>query len=163
MIDTERLRLRPLTLADTDRYVELHADPRVHRFVSACTPEQARERLAGVERQWAERGHGLCAVELRDTGTFLGRCGLHWWEQFDEVEAGWTLRPDAWGRGYATEAAAACLEFGWRVLDVDYVTAMIHPDNTASARVARRLGFAPRRTDTLFGNPVTVHALDRPA
>ncbi|MFE7133128.1 GNAT family N-acetyltransferase [Streptomyces sp. NPDC057638] len=163
MIETERLLLRPLSLADVDAFVALHTDQRVNRFVGAYSSEQARERLAGIERQWSERGHGLCAVELRSTGEFVGRCGLNFWEPLDEVELGWTFRAEVWGQGYATEAARACAAWGFATLDAEYFTAMIHPDNTASARVAERLGFTPRRDDVLLGKPVTVYALDRPA
>ncbi|MGP3968880.1 GNAT family N-acetyltransferase [Streptomyces sp. 6N223] len=162
MITTRRLLLRPLTQADLAAFVALHADERVNRFVGAFTEERARQRLAEIEGQWAERGHGLGAVELRSTGEFVGRCGLNHWAPFDEVEAGWTLRAEAWGHGYATEAARAWIEWGFARLDVPYLTAMIHPGNAASAAVARRLGFAPRREDELFGKPVTVYALDRP-
>lgn len=162
MIETERLLLRPLRTEDTDAFVALHADERVSRFVGSYTRERAQERLREVERQWAERGHGLCAVLLRESGEFIGRCGLHHWNAFDEVEIGWTLRARAWGQGYATEAARACLERGFATLDVDYVTAMIRPGNTPSVKVAERLGFSPLREDVLFGNPVTVHALRRP-
>ncbi|MFF8957920.1 GNAT family N-acetyltransferase [Streptomyces sp. NPDC014894] len=162
VIETARLILRPLTGADVDAFVDLHADPEVNRFVGAYTRERAAERLAGVERQWAERGHGLCAVELRSTGEFIGRSGLQFWERYGEVELGWTLRASSWGHGYATEAARACLDWGFARLDEEYFTALMRPGNEASIRVAERLGFAPRREDTLFDEPVTVYAVDRP-
>jgi RimJ/RimL family protein N-acetyltransferase len=147
---------------DVEAFVALHADDRVNRFVGAYSRQQALERLRLIGRQWAERGHGLCAIELKDGGEFIGRAGLNYWQPFDEVELGWTLKAEAWGHGYATEAARACLEWGFGTLDTDYFTAMIHPGNTASARVAGRLGFAPLREDVLLGNPVTVYSLDRP-
>ncbi|MBY8884504.1 GNAT family N-acetyltransferase [Streptomyces sp. PTM05] len=156
-IVTPRLTLRPLTVEDATALVDLHADERVSRYTGAYSHERALVRLAAVEEQWRDRGYGLCAVELKATGEFLGRCGLNYWEQFDEVEAGWALRAAAWGHGYATEAARACVEWAAAALDVPYLTAMIHPGNTASARVAERLGFAPHREDVLFGAPVTVY------
>ncbi|QKW04959.1 GNAT family N-acetyltransferase [Streptomyces sp. NA04227] len=162
MIETERLILRPLGTADADLFVELHADPRVNRFVGAYSRQQALERLALIERQWSERGHGLCAIELRSTGEFVGRSGLQYWEQFDEVELGWTLRAEHWGHGYATEAARACLDWGFATLQEDYFTALIRPGNEPSVKVAERLGFSPRRQDEVMGNAVTVYALDRP-
>jgi RimJ/RimL family protein N-acetyltransferase len=162
VIETERLLLRPLTMADVDAFVALHADERVNRFVGAYSREQARERLAAVERQWAERGHGLCAVELKDGGGFIGRVGLNYWAELDEVELGWTLAAESWGRGYATEAARACLEWGFATLAEEYFIALIRPANTASARVAERLGFAPRREETFMGDRVTVYAVDAP-
>ncbi len=161
MTETERLLLRPLRVQDVDAFVALHTDERVNRFVGAYSHQQALERLVLIERQWVDRGHGLCAVELKSTGEFIGRCGLNFWEAFDEVELGWTLKAEAWGHGYATEAARACVDWGFATLDVDYFTAMIKPGNTASVRVAERLGFSPLREDVLGGHPVTVYSLDR--
>ncbi|WP_326697185.1 GNAT family N-acetyltransferase [Streptomyces sp. NBC_01754] len=162
-IETDRLFLRPLGISDAAAFVELHADPRVNRFVGAFSVRQARERLTEVERQWAERGHGLCAVELRSSGEFIGRSGLQYWRQLDEVELGWTLKAEHWGHGYATEAARACVDRGFATLDADYFTALMRPGNESSVKVAERLGFSPRREDELHGSPVTVYALDRPA
>jgi len=162
-LTTPRLRLRPLTGADVDDWVALHADPRVNKFVGSYTPERARERIAMVERQWAERGHGLCAVELAASGEFIGRAGLQFWPSFGEVEAAWTFRSAHWGRGYATEAATAFVDWGFAHLDVAYLTANIHHGNEASVRVAHRLGFTPLREDVLGGRPVTVYGLTRAA
>ncbi|TGN76408.1 N-acetyltransferase [Streptomyces bauhiniae] len=163
MIETERLLLRPLRVEDADAFVALHSDDRVSRFIGTYTHQRALDRLTSIERQWAERGHGLCAVELKSSGEFIGRAGLNYWEMFDEVEMGWTLRAEAWGHGYATEAARACLTWGFETLDSAYFTAMIRHGNTPSVRVAERLGFTPLREDTLAGNPVTVYSIDRPA
>jgi RimJ/RimL family protein N-acetyltransferase len=161
-LETPRLSLRPLGPDDVDAFVALHADERVNRFVGSYTRERALERLRTIERQWAERGHGLCAVHLKETGEFLGRCGLNYWAPFDETELGWTLKAQAWGHGYATEAARACLDWGFARLDAAYFTAMIHPANAASIRVAERLGFTPLREDVLLGKPVTIYARQRP-
>jgi RimJ/RimL family protein N-acetyltransferase len=92
---------------------------------------------------------------------FLGRVGLRYWAQFDETEVGWTLRPETWGRGYASEAARACLDWGFRQFEFEYLTAMIRPDNASSLRVAERLGMTPLREDVLHDGPVIVHAIDR--
>jgi RimJ/RimL family protein N-acetyltransferase len=162
VIETERLTLRPLTADDLDAWFALHSDDRVNRFVGAYSRKQTAARLTHIEKQWAERGHGLYAVELKSSGEFIGRCGLNYWEQFDEIEAGWTFKAETWGRGYATEAARACVEWGFATLDAPYFTAMIRPGNTPSVRVAQRLGFTVRREDALFGTPVTVYGLSRP-
>lgn len=151
-----------MTVADAAAWVELHADPAVNRFVGSYTVEAATDRLRDIERQWAERGHGLFAVEDRADGRYLGRAGLYYWSQFDETEVGWTLRADAWGRGYATEAARSILAWGFATLELPYLTAMIHRDNAASLRVAQRLGFVPGRDETLYERPVQVHVLERP-
>lgn len=159
VIETERLVLCPTGLADIDEFVTLHADREVARFVRSLDRLQAEERLELAEREWAERGHGMFAVRDRDTNRFLGRVGLKYWPQFDETEVGWVLRRDAWGHGYATEAGRACIDWGFGHLTVPYLTAMIHPVNAASIKVAQRLGLAPRRTDVLLGDDVVVYAL----
>lgn len=161
MITTKRLRLRPLTEADTDWWVRLHADPDVNRFVGAYTHDRAATRLRGIQQQWADRGHGLCAVELGGTGQVIGRCGLNWWEQFGETEIGWTFARAHWGRGYATEAARAVLTWGFETLELEQITAMVHHGNTASSAVAERLGFTRLREDTVLDRPCTVYALAR--
>jgi RimJ/RimL family protein N-acetyltransferase len=163
VLQTARLRLRPLTAtdADVDAWVELHADPRVNEFVGAYSREQAAERLRAVERQWAERGHGLFAVESLADGRFLGRSGLQYWAQWGEVEAAWVYRFDAHGHGYATEAATAFLDWGRRTLGIADVTSMIDPRNAASIRVAERLGFTLRGTEQRFGHEVLLYGLTR--
>ncbi len=135
--------------------------PEVVRFIRRLERSEAEERLRDVEREWAERGHGMFALLDRVTGRFLGRVGLKYWRQFDETEIGWVLRREAWGHGYATEAARTCRDWGFSVLAVPYLTAMIDPDNAASIRVARRLGLAPLRKDVLLGSEVVVYAISR--
>lgn len=168
LIKTERLVLRPLTMADLDEFVALHRDPEVVRFVRTLDRAQAEVRLRANEREWEERGHGLFAIRDPTScptragqldGRLLGRVGLKYWPQFQETEAGWLLDRDAWGHGYAIEAAWACVDWGFATLSVTYFTAMIHPQNMRSIRVAQRLGFQPVREDVLLGDPVIVHAL----
>jgi RimJ/RimL family protein N-acetyltransferase len=160
-LETERLLLRPTGIGDIDEYVALSEDPEVTRFVLALDRPQAEERLRANQREWRERGHGMFAVLDPRDGRFLGRAGLKYWPQFDETEVGWALRRDAWGQGYATEAARAILDWGFEVLPAPYFTAMIHPDNERSLHVARRLGLSPLRRDVLYDSPVVVHAVAR--
>jgi RimJ/RimL family protein N-acetyltransferase len=116
--------------------------------------------VEGSDREWAELGYGRMAVLDRAGGEFLGRTGLKRWPQFEETEVGWALRPEARGRGLATEAARAVLEWSER-FGLPYVTAMIRPDNTPSIAVAERLGLSPLREDELLGVPVVVWATAR--
>ena len=160
-LQTERLVLRPMGVADVDDFVALHNQPAVADFLGPATPELARERLELCQRNWREHHPDLIAVLERSSGRFVGRLGLRYWPQFDETEAGWALRREAWGRGYATEAARAVIDWGFRTFPLPYVTAMIRPDNSRSMGVARRLGLTPIRDDVLHGVPVIVHAIQR--
>jgi RimJ/RimL family protein N-acetyltransferase len=159
-LETERLILRPIETADLDAFVALHADPEVTQFIRPLDRAGSAKRLRLAEREWRQHGYGLLAVLDRASGEFLGRTGLKHWPQFDETELGWALRRDAWGRGLATEAARACLQWAFAVLPVPYVTAMIEPANARSVRVAERLDMTPLRDDVLLGEPVVVYALD---
>ncbi len=161
LIETERLLLRPLTMADLDDLVEMHAMPEVARWMGAWDRVAAMARLERNELEWEERRHGLVAIRERASGRFLGRSGLKYWPQFDETEVGWVLRSDAWGHGFAGEAGRACIDWGFRELEVPYLTAMIVPDNERSIHVATRLGMRPIRSDFLMELPVIVHAIER--
>ena len=162
-LETDRLLLRPLTVADLDDFMTMHDAPEVVRTMGHYAAPDALARIERNEREWREHGYGLMALIERDTGRFVGRSGLKYWAQFDETEVGWVLHPSFWGRGFATEAARACLDWGFRSLDVPYITAMIMPDNTRSLRVAERLQMTRLRSDTLLEVPVIVHAMDREA
>jgi RimJ/RimL family protein N-acetyltransferase len=160
-IETPRLLLRRVSLEDLDDFAALHADPQVTRFVRPLDRAEAEERLRRDGREWEERGHGLLAVADKESGRFLGRTGLKHWPQFEETEVGWILARDAWGNGYATEAARACIDWGFSQFEMPYLTAMIGSGNAPSVAVAERLGFVPLREDRLLGEPVVVHALRR--
>jgi RimJ/RimL family protein N-acetyltransferase len=160
---TERLTMRPVNATDVDDLVALHEDPLVRKVFGEVTRDEVVEWIARSQREWAERGHGRVTIFDRESGAFLGRSGLRLWPEFDEVEVGWTLAPAARGRGVATEAARACLDWGFRDLDVPYITAMIASDNAASIAVAERLGMTTLRHDEFHGEPIVVHALRRDA
>ncbi|MGN6586671.1 MAG: GNAT family N-acetyltransferase [Solirubrobacterales bacterium] len=160
-VDTERLRFRAVTMDDVDEFLALHEDPLVARFMGTYDRDGMVEWMQKGLDEWAERGHGRVAVLDRDSGEFIGRTGLKYWPQFEEAEVGWVLRPEVRGKGLATEAGSAALRWGFEQFDPPYITAMIQPENTASVRVAKRLGLSPRRTDTLLGEQVVVHAINR--
>ena len=93
---------------------------------------------------WALRGYGMFSVIERESGRWLGRVGPNQPEGWPGPEVGWSLVRDAWGRGYAPEAAAASIDWAFDVLGWTEVVHVIAPDNTASVAVATRLGSANR-------------------
>jgi RimJ/RimL family protein N-acetyltransferase len=160
-IETKRLIMRPASAEDVEDLVGLHEDALVREVFGSPTRAEIEEWVGRAEDEWAERGHGRVTLLDREDGGFLGRCGLKWWPEFSEVEVGWVLTPAARGRGIATEAGRACVEWGFRDFPLPYVTAYIAPDNNASIAVARRLGMTPLREDVLQDVPVVVYALQR--
>jgi RimJ/RimL family protein N-acetyltransferase len=160
-IETERLRMRPASADDVEGLVALHEDPLVREVFGSPTRAEIEEWVGRAEDEWAERRQGRMTLLDPETGAFLGRSGLKWWPEFGEVEVGWVLAPAARGRGLATEAGRASLEWAFRDLDVPYVTAYISPTNANSIAVAERLGMTPLREDTLHGEPIVVYAVRR--
>lgn len=154
--------MRPVRVGDVDDLVAMNADPLTRRVFGETTRGEVEEWIQRSLREWEERGHGRLAILDRESGAFLGRSGLRFWPEFDEVEVGWVLMPAARGRGVATEAGRACIELAFRDFALPYVTAYISPTNANSIAVAERLGMTPLREDVLFGEPIVVHAL-RPA
>jgi RimJ/RimL family protein N-acetyltransferase len=159
---TEHLLMRPPGEDDLDDLVAFHDDPLVLKIFGPATRDEVAEWIAIARRDWDVRGHGRVVLLDPDTGAFLGRSGLRHWPGFDEIEVGWSLTAAARGRGLATEAGRAWIDWGFRELDAPYFTANIDPDNAASIAVAERLGMAPLREDTLDGDPVIVYAVRRP-
>lgn len=144
MIDTPRLHLRPWRDDDLPAFADLHADPEVMRDLGGPFEDGAiRAKLARY--QSASITHGVCrwAIEVRDGG-FVGYAGLmpakpgH--PLGDHFDIGWRLCRHAWGRGYATEAAAAALDDAFRRLAIAEVLAYTAPDNPRSQAVMARLG-----------------------
>lgn len=160
-IETERLRLRAVAWDDLEELVRLHDDPLIARYMGVRDRDWYEWRIGASLEEWAERGHGFVSI-LDSTGSrFLGRTGLKYWPEFGETELGWVLRPEARGKGFATEAAGAVLRWGFEQFDFPYVTAMIRHGNAASIAVAERLGMEPIREDELLGDPVIVYAIKR--
>lgn len=165
-IETERLVLRPFRESDLDAYAAvLLAEPvrRSLRLPGDVGHEQAWRQMAAWLGQWELRGTGQWALEERSTGAFVGRAGLHWPERVDwpGVEVGWTLHPDHWGRGYATEAGQRSIAYAFEEVGVDEVFSCILPDNTASQAVARRLGLELIEERTLSHFPAEPHGIWR--
>lgn len=141
-LETERLILRVPVQSDFEAgWAEFHADPECMRYLGGAMPGSVAWRaLAQVVGMWSLRGFGhFCAVE-KATGRWIGRVGPWEPEGWPEREVGWMLRRSAWGMGYATEAARACLDFVFRELGWPRVAHMIHPQNAGSQAVAARLG-----------------------
>ena len=140
-------------------------DPEVMRHIGdghVLDQGQAWREIATHLGHWGLRGYGQWALERRDDGRLIGRAGLWNPAGWPGLEVGWMLARDAWGNGYATEAGAAAIEWAWRNLDVASLISLIQPSNSASIRVAERLGMQRQRTLTLSGQEAVVFALERP-
>jgi len=155
-------------MEDLDALARLYRDPEVRRWFpdGTRTHEQTREELAwNIDVYYVRYGYGLWATILKETGAFIGRCGLLPWdiEGRSEVEVAYLLDPDHWGRGLATEAARAIADHAFATLPVDRLICLVTPGNEASGRVATRIGMTLLRDDYIDDEgPAHIYVLPRP-
>jgi RimJ/RimL family protein N-acetyltransferase len=142
---TDRLVLRVPEPSDLDGIAPAFTDPHAMRFYPRTyLPEEVAEWIEVWRDEWADGGFTWFAVVERATEQTIGRIGLHRLDERDDVEVGWNLRRDAWGRGLATEAASACLRWGFQDLKLDEIVAITTDENTPSQRVMDKLGMTQR-------------------
>jgi RimJ/RimL family protein N-acetyltransferase len=160
MIETERLRMRHWRSRDTAPLFSMCSDPRVMRFLGPHL--RMTEVVQLIERQIALQkalGHCFWALELAESGEFIGWCGLvrgpFATPISNKLEIGWRLAHRHWRNGYATEAARAVLDWAWANTGDPAVWAITARDNVKSSRVMTRIGMR-RRSELEFDHPALV-------
>jgi RimJ/RimL family protein N-acetyltransferase len=172
VIETPRVLLREWRATDREPFAALNADPEVMaHFPSTLTRATSDMLLDSSMQAWAANGFGLWALERRDDGRFIGFTGLarpSFEAHFTPaVEVGWRLAREAWGQGYATEAARAALDFGFETIGLEEIVSFTVPANTRSRAVMERLGMAHDAADDFDhpklpdGHPLRRHVLYR--
>jgi RimJ/RimL family protein N-acetyltransferase len=140
-LETGRLILRGLTQDDFEALAAIYADPDVMQFLGGVQERSDAWRSLGSHiGHWALRGYGVWAVERKSDGALLGRVGMINPEGWPGLEIGWTLGKPYWGKGYATEAAAASVAYAFTTQPVDKLISCIDPANKPSQQVAERIG-----------------------
>lgn len=144
-LETARLRLRPLVIADAVALNRIQSDPEHMRFYPhPFDLRESRDWIEGMQARYERDGFALLAVEDRTTGEFLGNVGpvVQTVDGVNEVELGWSITRARARQGIATEAAIACREWAFASLAVDHVISLISPENLPSRGVAENLGMA---------------------
>ena len=143
VIETRRLRLRALCPDDLDAMHAYLGDAETMKYYPApYSREFVRLNIEKNLERFAKYGYGLFGVELKESGEFIGDCGLVWQDlpSGPELEVGYHFHRDHGGHGYATEAAKACIDYAFVNAGVDHVISLIRPENLPSRRVAERNG-----------------------
>lgn len=169
ILETKRLVLRRPVMTDIDVLWALYCDPEVTRYIPDAprSYEETREEL-----EWFLNGHpryrelGLWATIHKETGEFIGRCGLLPWtiNGRQEVEVAYTIDRAFWGQGLGTEAAQGILRYGFEVLNLPRLICLIDPDNIASQRVAEKIGMSlETKVDGIDGDgiPTWIYSMAR--
>jgi RimJ/RimL family protein N-acetyltransferase len=143
-LETERLVIRTFEARDADAWLAMVSDPEVRRFLPPSPPPTLETFQGALERRHAlerEHGYAVWAVDVRESGLFVGQCGLQPVARTGpEVELAYHFNPAAWNKGYATEATIAVLARGLGPAGLDSVIALVIPENVGSCRVAEKAG-----------------------
>jgi len=154
---------------DLNALFRLYSDPEIRRYFpeGVLTLEETKEEL-----EWHMNGHpkypelGLWATIHKETGRFIGRCGLLPWEIDEklEIEIAYLLDKSFWHQGLATEAAQGLLKYGFEKLKLSRLICLIDPDNLASQRVAEKIGMTlEREVDGIAGDnfPTSIYSINK--
>lgn len=172
-ITTERVILRRWRESDREPFARLNANVRVMEYMPHVLSREESDALADrIEGHFRQHGFGLCAVEDRSDGSFIGFIGLSvptFHAPFTPcVEVGWRLAAEYWGQGLATEGARAIVRNGFETLGLEELVSFTVPTNTKSLRVMEKLGMAHDPSDDFDhprlpqGHPLRRHVLYRP-
>jgi RimJ/RimL family protein N-acetyltransferase len=163
VVETARLRLHPPTAADLEDLSGLTSDPEVMRYLGkgVRTREETESALVAAIEHWERHGFGIWIVQDRENINFLGRCGLRYFQDTPDIELSYAFARPAWGRGIASEAAAASVKFGFEQLSLERIIAIAMPENTGSRRVMEKLGMHYEKNAQYFGFDHVLYAITR--
>ncbi len=156
ILQTERLKLRELNANDAEFILRLLNESSFLRFIGdkgVRSIDDAREYiLNGPVASYQKNGFGLYLVELKDTNTPLGMCGLLKRESLADVDIGFAFVPEFWNKGYGLESATAVMVYGKDVLKLPRIVAITNKDNDASAKLLEKIGLRFDRLISLAGD-----------
>lgn len=166
LLETPRLRLRPMQADDVDALLAIFGDPKVMAAFQTAPFDRA-QMMQWVRRNLdhqAAHGYGLFSVVLKANGLLIGDCGLELMELdgTEVAELGYDLRSDYWNQGYATEAAAALRDYAFQQLQLPRLVSLIRVGNLRSRRVAEKIGMRLAGELVRYGHPYWQYRLDRP-
>ena len=167
VLETARLILRHLTLDDLNDLFTLYRDAEVAQYIPDAPKsyEQTKEQLEWIIKEYYDHyGFGLWGTILKDTGAFIGRCGLvpRAIEEREEVEVAYALSRKYWGQGLGTEAAQAIAQYGFDHLHFSRLICMTMSENHASIRIARKIGMTFEKEVEVDGKRILLFSAAKP-
>jgi ribosomal-protein-alanine N-acetyltransferase len=161
-IETERLLLRTYQTEDLETLYLLASDPHITRFFPDGFKLSREDILSSLPRRtekWEKNGFGQFGVFEKESGKLIGYCGLQYLDNTTEVEIYYGFFSDYWGKGIATEAAAAVLDFGFEQVKLGRIVGVTHPENTASQKVLQKIGLKKEKMAHFYGMDVVYFAM----
>ena len=163
VLETDRLTLREITPDDANNFFLLNSDPDVMRY-TGDEPMTSVEEAARILRNYdhyVKYGVGRWAVIARDDGRFLGYCGFKYSADVDEYDIGFRFFKDEWNKGYATEAAKACVDYAFSKLKLDMIVGRAMKVNVPSIRVLNKVGLTYWKDDACGMAEGAIYKIER--
>ncbi|SDR65873.1 GNAT family N-acetyltransferase [Christiangramia echinicola] len=168
-IETERLFIRNLSIKDSNGIFEMDSDPEVQKFLGKKPIQnisEATDYIVNVQKEYKKYGTGRLAVLEKETGYFIGWCGLKFINteinsKSEYYDIGYRFIKRYWGKGYATESAFACINFGFKELNQEEVYAMAESNHRASRNILRKLGMNEMNEFKYDNTPHTFYKISK--
>lgn len=166
--ETERLVFRDWKVNDLNEFRIMNKDIRVMKyFTKILTDEETDSFYNIIQDEFRNYGYGLYAIETKHNNDFIGFIGFHWANFISEftpcIEIGWRLKYDAWGNGFATEGAKACLKHGFDTLGFKKIYSFTSKINHQSEKVMKKIGMEKvmefEHPNIIEGSPLRMHVL----
>jgi RimJ/RimL family protein N-acetyltransferase len=162
-LETESLLLREFRIQDAEGFFTMNNDPQVLQY-TGDDPFISIGAAADFIRRYDhydKYGYGRWTILQKEDESYLGFCGLKYHPATDEVDLGYRLRRNSWGKGYATEAASACLRYGFQTLQLPCIIGRVAQANTASIRILEKIGMTFVRSFDFAGQTGRLYAAHR--
>jgi len=162
VLETTRLRLRPPSNDDLEAIYLLGSNPNVMRYISNGKTLNRIEAQSDLKNRISASQHhfGYWITELKNTREIIGWSALKPLNDTEEIEVGYRLKEEYWGKGYATEASRRLLQYGFRELNLPRIVSVALEENRASTRVMEKIGLQYERRDTFYGLECVLYAMN---
>ncbi len=164
MLETERLYIRQFTNDDLAELIELRSDAEVIKYLGGKkmqNPEALEIRLQFYIGCYEKFGFGMAAMIWKDTGEMIGWSGLQPLDGTNEIEVGYGMSREFWGKGIGFEAAKAWLEFGFEKANLERIVAVAYPENIGSRRIMEKCGMKYEKTEAHYGADCVFYAISK--
>jgi ribosomal-protein-alanine N-acetyltransferase len=164
ILETNRLVLKQFSMEDAAHLFELNSDPEVVKYTGDGVYTDINEVNQSIARnleQYEKYKQGRLSVFIKQTGEFIGWCGLRYFPETGKSDLGYRFIKKYWGNGYATEAAKACLDYGFKILDLQEIIATAMKENSASVNVFHKLGLKYSHDEDCGCQPGVVYTITK--
>lgn len=163
MFETDRLFLGRMNETDIESVFAMRSDDDLMRFIRAPQTERRETKswINLISSRWETDGIGFCAVVEKSTNRFAGWCGLWQLKETREIEVGYALLKEFWGREFAAEASKAFLKYGFEDLVLEKIVAVADPENRNSRRVMEKLGMTFDYTGNFYERDLVHYSIMR--